>query len=55
LSISQAPETLKIVNLYNLKALQQKKYLILEEKYFSEGLIPAQLSSESEKQISALF
>ena len=55
MSISQTPETLKIVVLYNLKALRQKKYLILKENYFSEGLIPVQLATESEKQISALF
>jgi hypothetical protein len=55
MSISQTPETLKIVNLYNLKALQHNNYLMLKENYFSEGLIPAQFASESEKQISALF
>jgi hypothetical protein len=41
--------------LNSLKALQKNNYLILEEEYSSEGLIPAQLASKNEKQISALF
>lgn len=55
LSTSQMSETLKIVNLYNLYAIQQSRYLTLPDNCSSEGLIPAQLASKSEQQISALF
>ena len=49
MSISQVPESLKIINLYNVTSENQSNYLILDENISSESYIPVQSGSEAEK------
>ena len=49
MSTYQSAETLRIVNNYNLEAIDKNNYLIFYQDSYTKGLIPAQLFSKTEK------